>query len=347
MIYSIFPSKDATLYEASSSINTGLDQIIELTKIVSESNAPGLSNTRIAMDFDVPTAFSASIANGTTPISASYINLYITKAESIPTDYSLVVKELSQTWTMGVGKLNHRPKTEDGVSWDNRSESGSTAWTMKGGTTSSNDEYKQSFSYESADARVNVSSSITELLSNTIYGFLIQRSGSEEVDNKTYGSLKFFSRDTNTIYTPKMEFCWMDSEFSTGSLTPITSSEILLYIKNNRFEYKENSRVRFDVRGRDINPQQTYATTSAALENYYIPSASYYSVMDANTEDTVVPFDDDYTRISCTSTGNHFDLWMDGLQAERTYKIIFKVKDRNYHGQVEYFDNNHLFKVIR
>ncbi len=69
--------------------------------------------------------------------------------------------------------------------------------------------------------------------------------------------------------------------------------------------------------------------------------------MDAQTEDVVIPFSDTYTKVSCDSEGNYFNLWLDGLQPERYYKFVFKVENRVYSGQVELFDNNYIFKVIR
>tara|TARA_B100000902_G_scaffold394475_1_gene450899 strand:+ start:1428 stop:2483 length:1056 start_codon:yes stop_codon:yes gene_type:complete len=351
MIYSIFPSKDTTLYEASESVNTGLDSILEITKVVSESNAPGLSNTRIALGFDI-TPISKSINSGSVTMQDAYLNLYISKAEAIPYNYTLCAKNVLQSWDMGIGKLSHNPETMTGASWVFTDESGSTKWTVAGGTTGSIIT-SQSFTYESGDARINVSESFGGFLSSSdsdvagSRGWLIMRSGSEEVNNKRYGSLKFFSVDTHTIYPPKLDVCWDDSSWETGSLTKLSSSEALVYIKNNKFEYKSSTRTRFEVRGRDIFPVQSYGTESAALTSYYLPSSSYYSIKDANSEDTVIPFDDNYTKLSCTSNGNYFDLFMDGLQAERTYRIVIKVEDRTYTGQVEYFDNNNLFKVTR
>jgi len=351
MIYSIFPSKDTTYYEASESINTGMDSILEITKIVSESSAPGISNTRIALGFDI-TPISKSINSGSINMEDAYLNLYISKAEAIPYEYTLQAKNILQDWDMGIGKLSHNPETLLGSSWIWTDESGSTKWTTAGGTTGST-HTSQTFTYESGDARINVSESFGGFLSSSdsdyagSRGWLVMRSGSQEVDNKRYGSLKFFSVDTHTIYPPKLEVCWDDSSWETGSLTPMNSSEALIYIKNNKFEYKANTRTRFEIRARDVFPIQSYGTESAALTNYYLPSSSYYSIKDANSEDTVIPFDSKYTKLSCAGTGNYFDLFMDGLQSERTYRIIFKVEDRMYTGQVEYFDNNNLFKVKR
>ena len=38
----------------------------------------------------------------------------------------------------------------------------------------------------------------------------------------------------------------------------------------------------------------------------------------------VVPFDSKFTKVSCDSTGPYFDVYMDGLQPERYYRILVK-----------------------
>ena len=91
MFYSIFPDKDATLYEISSSQNTGLDEILELKNtqaLAAGSTVP--YNSRILLKFDV-TALSASMAGASPDIPSTakfYLRLYTTKAEELPLSYS-------------------------------------------------------------------------------------------------------------------------------------------------------------------------------------------------------------------------------------------------------------------
>ena len=47
MIIHIFPEKDATLYEVSASMNTGIDQALELEKVVTKAETPKKFNSRI------------------------------------------------------------------------------------------------------------------------------------------------------------------------------------------------------------------------------------------------------------------------------------------------------------
>ena len=40
MIIHIFPDTDSTLYEVSASMNTGIDQVLELEKVVTQAETP-------------------------------------------------------------------------------------------------------------------------------------------------------------------------------------------------------------------------------------------------------------------------------------------------------------------
>ena len=88
MIYSIKANRDTTLYEATESLNAGIDEVLELQKIVSASNTSNTFNSRILIDFDL-TEVSNSIAQG---VIANYsptstpkfmLNLYTLQATEI------------------------------------------------------------------------------------------------------------------------------------------------------------------------------------------------------------------------------------------------------------------------
>ena len=68
---------------------------------------------------------------------------------------------------------------------------------------------------------MDVTSIITNWLdgTNSNYGFLVKFSGSQETDSEIFGQLKFFSSNTNTIYSPKLEVRWDDHSPITGSVT--------------------------------------------------------------------------------------------------------------------------------
>ena len=194
-------------------------------------------------------------------------------------------------------------------------------------------------------------------------GFMLKRSGSgdnsdsnvEEGNTTRYGNFIFFGRDTHTIYQPKLEVIWDDSTWSTGSLSPLTSAnleDMVLYMRGLRPEYKEKSKVKFRVTGRERYPEKTYSTSgydTGYTTVKYLPSGStFYEIKDAYTEEVIVPFGTG-SIVSCDSTGNYFNLWMDGLQAERFYRINYKVVSGSGTADetVEFYDEKHSFKVVR
>ena len=74
---------------------------------------------------------------------------------------------------------------------------------------------------------------------------------------------------------------------------------------------------------------------------------TYYSVKDAETEETIIPFSTG-SIVSCDSTGNFFNLWLDGFQPERFYRFQIKVVSGS--GATEtsmIYDEDYTFKVVR
>ena len=50
------------------------------------------------------------------------------------------------------------------------------------------------------------------------HGFVIKHTNvNEQNTTKQFGSVKFFSRDTHTIYVPRLEVGFDDSSFDTGN----------------------------------------------------------------------------------------------------------------------------------
>ena len=70
--------------------------------------------------------------------------------------------------------------------------------------------------------------------------------------------------------------------------------------------------------------------------------------VDTSTQKTyqsglIIPYDTSYTKVSCDSSGNFLDLWMDGLYPERRYELKIKVVSGS---TINYYDTNQPFKII-
>ena len=206
--------------------------------------------------------------------------------------------------------------------------------------------YKQSFTKYTDNLNVEVTEYVNEWLNGTRTnnGFIVKKSKTDEESTTKFGSIKFFSSDTHTIYPPVLETRWDDSSFVTGSLEALNTDDMIVYVKNLSTEYKETSKGKIRVYARERFPARTFTTSSNYTLVKYLPTTSYYSVVDADTEQVIIPFDTNYTKVSCDSEGNYFNFWFNGLQPERFYKFIFRV-DQN--GTTKYLDDNFYFKVVR
>ena len=371
MHYFTFADKDTTLYQASSSLNAGLDEVLEIRKDISDTGAT-VNASRILIKFDL-SYISSSIVSGIIPVpsiagSRYYLNLYDAHPSGLATSQVLYAHPVSGSWTMGDGHSYDNPVTTEGSSWTYRyGKIAGTLWlntvSASGGQWFSGSGYEasQSFNHKTTDMRMEVTDIVKSWLSGSLIneGFMIKRSGSignahtgsDEGDTTRYGNFSFFSTDTHTKYPPTLETVWDDSKWTTGSLSPLTGSALedsVLYMKGLRSEYKEKSKVRFRVVGRERFPTKTYSTTPSNLTVKYLPStSSYYSIVDAETEDVIVPFGSG-SKLSCDSIGNYFNLWLDGYQPERYYTIRYRVVSGS--GTVDeldqYFDEGFTFKAV-
>jgi len=177
-------------------------------------------------------------------------------------------------------------------------------------------------------------------------GFVIKHPDSvEENTSSSFGEMQYFSVDTHTIYPPKLCFKWDDSIYDSTKLNVIGAGELNVSLYGNKQEFNQNDEVKFRIHVREKYPTRQFASSSNYLNAGHFPETSYYSVRDAYTEEEVIPFDDDFTKMSADSEGMYFKLYMKGLQPERYYRILFK-NVRVGEGTTIYDDDYH-FKVVR
>ena len=252
-IYKLFPTKDATLYSAYPSQNTGLDEIIEAsTTFLPDSPQVSrflveFSSTEITDVIDSKISGSVTDATGSllTESRAFEANLrcFIADVSGLNTDTTLEVFPLYQSWNMGTGKFADSPKTENGCSWKFRLSSGSGEWSTSppagvavnylddnpgggiwytGSVNGLPTTASQTLNYsDDKDLNVNVTNTIRLINSSSITnnGFIIKQSNSDEFksDKSKVANIKYFSVDTHTIYPPQLEFKWRDWVYANTS----------------------------------------------------------------------------------------------------------------------------------
>ena len=152
--------------------------------------------------------------------------------------------------------------------------------------------------------------------------------------------------DTHTIYPPQLQFKWDDSVYNNGGGTVIsTVSQSIITIGNNQQEIQDTEVYRFRIYCRDQFPARSFQTSSVSLNNKFLPSSSYWALKDLNTEEMVIDFDTNNTKISADPTSNYFDVYMNGLEPERYYQIMIKTI---IGAQTLVFENpGDYFKIVR
>ena len=377
--YSIFPEKDSTIYSHPNrtGLNTGRDEVLELLEEKS-STAELYYPSRFLIKFK-NTEIKDIIENKTNGIPFNtHLEVFSTEHKALHANHIVQVYAISQSWDEGTGRFKNNPSSSNGVTWDMRTDTGSSAraiWATSsfatnstgsscdfmvsgGGTWWTGTNYVAETSFSNADnldLDINVTN-LVKFFSASYYqgatyptgieneGFIIKKPIATECDaSSSFGELQYFSADTHTIYPPKLTFKWDDSSYSHSGTT-LTSGDIFLTLYNNKEEFQRKSKQRFRLTTRKRYPDRAFVTSSNYLDTQYLPTTSYYSLRDATTDEVVIPFDTSYTKLSADSDGMYFDLWMEGLQPERYYKLQFRVDNTD---GINIYDEDYYFKVVR
>lgn len=364
----IYPDKDATLYERSPELNSGVDQILELSNIkegqpvidIYENEYYWDSNysSRIIIKFSLPDEISDR------NFSANLI-LRATEIEEVPAEYSVYAYPLSTDWTNGTGFHNNNPQITNGVSWIYKtSKLANQTWDTSsfstnvtgswnavpgGGTWYYNISSSQTFNLEPADINMNVTNIVKLWASGSISnnGFIIKLSDNNEQNTDIYGQLKYFSRETHTIYVPRLIFNWDTVNYNNYNLIDefdITASDCIVYFKNLKDAYIVGEKTIINLGVREKYPTPKYSTSSLYMQKYRLPIDSFYQIQDVVTDEIIVPFSELGTRVHCNQNGNYIVLDTNSIMPERFYKFVIKSVGAEY---IKIFDNNYIFKICR
>ena len=363
--YSIFPEKDTTIYSHPDRLemNTGNDEILELVKEKGSSNSHYYSS-RILIKFK-----DEDIKNAFTKISPKkpdiFLQLFSTEHKNLSQNHIIETFAVSESWDEGTGKYSNLPTSSNGCTWlyrDNSTrtskwktsefalystgsinssiipEGGGTWYDKNPNNIALNIGTTQSFSNaDLLDLNLNVTT-ITNLIkigSIKNQGYIIKNNDNTETyTSSSRGYLQYFSSNT---------FKWDDSIHDSQSLAK-SSGELNTSLYRNKKEYNQNDEALIRLHVRDKYPTRQFTSSSNYLNPGYFTTSSFYSIRDAHTEEEIIPFDNDYTKLSADDEGMYFKLYMKGLQPERYYRILFKHINND---GTEVFDNNYHFKVIR
>jgi hypothetical protein len=353
--YFITASKDASIYLQQPDQNTGLDEILEVSKLYF-GNIKDISRALIKFDLE---GLSQSISNGNVIIDSVKLSLRETESQEIPLRYTILAHPISGSWEMGNGTRFDKISTT-GVTWKYREGDAKIDWLDNGlasgsdsnpndgtgGTWYTASAASQSFNYESSDLNIDVKDIVELWLSSSLpnEGFILKHTNEYENDTNDYGILKFFGKETNTIYQPKLVIGWDDQIFNTGSLQPVDleDGEVVVRVKPLTKEYKLNTTKIIRLVGREKYPLKTFANTFVSDVVKYLPSTTYYQVKDYESNDVIIPFSE-YSKVSCDNKGNYIKFDFTNWQPNRVYKIEFKIETES---DTIHFDDKITFKIV-
>ena len=381
-VYKIFPEKDASIYSLFPNMNTGMDEMIEATETVFAYADPNPQTSRFLIKFseeDITQAFDLIPQNVYDSGSwKSNLQCYIATSTGMNATTTLECYPVSGSWDMGTGRYLDVPSVTNGVSWIWQKFSGSVngKWKTSNYGNCVTASYNTSYSFAGGGTWYTGSpvpyytSSVTQSVEFTFYGnkdinldvtntlkawftgafanngFILKQED-EFINNKDIQpELKYFSRDTHTIYPPALQISWRDFSFNTGSSTQtvLNTTPATLTLAQNPGTFYPESINRFRINARPEYPLQIWETSSVYLNNYYLPSgSSLYAIKDLDTNEYIIDFDSQYTQISADATSSYFDVYMNGLEPERYYAILIQT---NLNGSKIVFDNQYYFKVI-
>jgi len=282
---------------------------------------------RSLLAFDL-TAISISIVNGDIVNPHFFLNVKVCNEYNLPITYTIYALPVSQSWNMGDGYLSDGG-SDEGVDWRYRDNNGGTQWYTTsitsprssidfirnpslvtasfgygGGTWYTTSYCSQSFNYKSADIEMDITPMVMAWLSGSIpnEGLILIQSDELQATGSGF-VLKYFSRDTNTIYSPYLDVAWNDSTYVTGS---ISTGSVQITTINSGITSSIQSGSTFSIAGGVSGSfsgsaylilTANYITASNQIFNYTPPNVTINDVWYANN-------------------GYHYDMWQTAWQLD-------------------------------
>ena len=364
-IYRLYPEADTFITTFKSESNAGLDEIVEIGGFPNKTILGETS--RILVKFK-NTEIQSTLNNIADISFSASLNYSIADATELAESVPIYAWPLAESFTKGVGKIDDTPVDRSGATWKHRDKNRSNAWQVSVFATNATGSYSGSLlgggvwftgsnnidlestssitSIDKKDIDINVTKAVKLYFSSSITnnGFILKLDDSLEFSTTSSLKLKYFSKNTNTIYRPYLEFKWDESSFVTGSNSVITTDKATIGINNNSGEYTNNGKKRFRITSKPKYPTRTFTTSSIYKTNFALPSSSTYAIQDEFTKENIIDFDPTFTKISCDSNGSFFDLYLTNFEPERYYRILIS---SSLDGSDVIVDNDNIFKVIK
>ena len=221
MITFIRSTKNTTIYSRHELLNTGADEISEIRGGFSHSS--GFDVSRILISFDTDELISASNKN-----DLFFLNLKIIQKTELSDEFEIQFFPLAEEWSDGVGRYIDSEHNYPGASWKYRKQnltwgdlkiseidSGGGSWfsSIEDSFGDTIDIEKSiSFSKVATDIKIDITDYVrywtSDILDNN--GIIIKFKDDTIIHDSC---VKFFAKNTNTIYEPYIEVASNDYKF--------------------------------------------------------------------------------------------------------------------------------------
>jgi hypothetical protein len=347
-------SSDASIYLQQPYQNTGIDEILEISK---QYYGDTKDVSRVLIKFNSASVVSYIDDNNFT----ASLQLKITEANEIASNFTIELFEVSGSWENGTG-TRFDNLTTNGASWYYRNENNANWYTTMNGITASygigvtgswdglggswftQSIATQTFSYTLEDINLDITNAVRNWRSGSVHtGFILKLTSAAENDDSDYGSIKMFSKETNTIYQPKLVLAYPDSGSVTGSLSEVVDAgnaanyEFLyrVYPSNLKKEYTKDQKVTIKIDARELYPVKQFNSTFAYQVKYYLPNTTYYSIIDTITKEPIIDYSEN-TKVVRDNYNNLIKLNFSNWAVGRTYTLLLKVVST---------DNEEIFEI--
>lgn len=329
------PLKDASLYQAFPTKNTGLDEILEVGKaptVPVQSYVSASARSLLAFDLTEYASITSSVSY--------FLNLKLANASNVVRGQTLVVAPVSTSWAEGSGYFNQAIRiAEDGATWQQAQRN--VSWSLAGGDQLASPTASiQLTEFPLQDLRIDITPLVQQ--TDTKLGLIIKLPEEDEQDSSNATNLKFFSSQTHTIHAPYVEAVWSSQVFNTGSLKPIPNLYVKVSLSGASEIYTKGDVSKILISVRDQFPIKTFDATPRYGNKYYLPQTSYFSVEDEQTKETVIR-GDQFSPVECDGTSSYMILDTSPLYIGRFYRIKLHV---THNGMQKTIDPNIMFRVV-
>ena len=111
MIYLVTASKDASVYELYPSKNTGLDEILTVSKAYTSMDESDIARSFLQFDINSLPAYVTA--------SSTILSIHLAKPSELPLNFSLYTYPVTASWDMGIGTWPETINT-DGITWSSQ-----------------------------------------------------------------------------------------------------------------------------------------------------------------------------------------------------------------------------------